>query len=67
MWRDLQDTPKRITELEGRVAELEGKLGGKWPADVCKFCGMRAVRLNGSFGPMDGYIQEQWSARLQEH
>jgi hypothetical protein len=36
IWKQLQGTPQRISELEKRVAELEGKIGGKWPADVCK-------------------------------
>jgi hypothetical protein len=34
IWKQLQGTLQRISELEKRVAELEGKIGGKWPADV---------------------------------
>jgi hypothetical protein len=60
IWKDLQNTPKRLTELERRVAELEEKLGGKWPADYCKFCGARAVRLAHMFGPNNGQMEEQW-------
>jgi hypothetical protein len=48
IWKELKGTPKRIADLERRVAELEGKLGGKWPADVCRMCGERAARLAGS-------------------
>jgi hypothetical protein len=29
LWQQLQGTPQRISELEKRVAELEGKIGGK--------------------------------------
>jgi hypothetical protein len=36
IWKQLQGTPQRISELEKGVAELEGKIGGRWPADVCK-------------------------------
>jgi hypothetical protein len=61
IWKELQAAPGRISELEKRVAELEGKLGGKWPADVCKFCGARASRLSSTFGPTaKGKIIEDW-------
>jgi hypothetical protein len=61
IWKELQTTPKRLTDLERRVAELEKKLGGKWPGDVCKSCGARELRLAHTFGPMDkGFMQEQW-------
>jgi hypothetical protein len=29
IWKQLQGTPQRISELEKRVAELEGKIGGQ--------------------------------------
>jgi hypothetical protein len=61
IWKELQGTPKRIAELEKRVMELEEKLGGKWPADVCKFCGERSVRLRQKMGPVEGgYMREHW-------
>jgi uncharacterized protein with PIN domain len=61
VWKELQAAPKRISELESRVAELEGKLGGKWPADVCKYCGERAVRMYQKMGPIEGgKMRETW-------
>jgi hypothetical protein len=45
LWKELGTIPDRTSELEKRVAELENKLGGKWPADVCRHCGERAARL----------------------
>jgi ribosomal protein S27AE len=45
IWKELQATPKRIESLEKRVADLEEKLGGKWPGDVCPYCGAQAFRL----------------------
>ena len=61
IWKELQAAPHRISELEKRVAELEGKLGGKWPPDVCKFCGTRALRLSSTLGPtVKGKMREDW-------
>ena len=61
IWKELQAAPHRISELEKRVAELEGKLGGKWPPDVCKFCGTRALRLSSTRGPtVKGKMREDW-------
>lgn len=45
IWKRLNDVPDEIDDLTRRVAELENKLGGKWPADVCRFCGERSVRM----------------------
>ena len=44
-WKRLQEVPAEVDDLKRRVVELEAKLGGKWPPDVCKYCGARAVRL----------------------
>jgi hypothetical protein len=61
IWKQLQGTLQRISELEKRVAELEGKIGGKWPADVCKYCGARAVRRHSKLGPLQrGKMRERW-------
>ena len=61
IWKELQAAPHRISELEKRVAELEGRLGGKWPPDVCKFCGTRALRLSSTLGPtVKGKMREDW-------
>ena len=61
LWKELQTAPSRIKELEQRVANLEEKLGGKWPADVCKSCGARAVRMVSVIGPdINGNMIESW-------
>lgn len=33
-WKRLQEVPSEVDELKSRVAALEGKLDGKWPADI---------------------------------
>ncbi|MFH0342813.1 MAG: hypothetical protein ACHBNF_11935 [Chromatiales bacterium] len=43
IWRRLGEVPGEVDDLKRRVAELEQKLNGKWPPDVCEFCGTRAV------------------------
>jgi hypothetical protein len=60
-WKRLQELPSEFDELKARVNGLEGKLGAKWPPDVCRFCGERAVRLARSVGPdAKHHIQEYW-------
>lgn len=61
VWKRLQIVPEEVDELRDRVAELEEKLGGKWPPDICKFCGARAARLTGILGPdAKGKLYQQW-------
>ena len=61
VWKRLQIVPEEVDELRSRVAELEEKLGGKWPPDICKFCGARAVRLTATRGPdARGKIIQLW-------
>ena len=63
VWKRLQIIPKEVDELRNRVAELEEKLGAKWPPDVCKFCGARAARLTGNLGPntnTKGKLYQRW-------
>ena len=48
IWRRLGDVPEEVDDLKKRVAELENKLDGKWPPDVCRLCGERAARISGS-------------------
>jgi hypothetical protein len=49
---------KRIATLESRVAALEDALT-KQPADACKFCGERAVRMTAK-SPLLGNQGTQW-------
>lgn len=45
IWKRLGEIPTEVDDLKKRVAALEEKLGTKWPADVCPFCGERAWRM----------------------
>lgn len=60
IWQRLQTIPTELDKLQARIAELEEKLGGKWPADVCKFCGERAARLAHSHPAQKGGVQQNW-------
>ncbi len=61
VWKRLQIIPEEVDDLRNRVVELEEKLGGKWPPDVCKFCGARAARLTGTRGPdAKGKLYQLW-------
>lgn len=60
-WHELQKLPTAVRALEIRIAELETQLGGKWPPDVCKFCGERAVRLDMTYAPnAKGKVPQSW-------
>jgi hypothetical protein len=37
--------PDEVDGLKKRVADLEEKIGGDWPPDICRYCGKRAARL----------------------
>jgi hypothetical protein len=50
LWKELGTLPDRTKLLEQRVAELEAKLNGKYPADVCPRCGERTMRATASSG-----------------
>ena len=61
VWQRLQTIPTEIDKLQARVAELEEKLGNKWPGDVCRRCGARAAYLANTRGPnAQGIITELW-------
>jgi hypothetical protein len=61
IWKRLQEVPAEVDGLKAKVAALEEKLGGKWPADVCRYCGERAVRLKHNLGPDGkGFMHEEW-------
>jgi hypothetical protein len=62
IWKRLQQVPSEVDELQSRIAVLEEKLGGKWPADVCRYCGERAARLTNHRGPDNkGVFTEIWT------
>ncbi|HEY0920503.1 hypothetical protein [Devosia sp.] len=62
IWKRLGEVPSEVYDLKRRVADLEEKLGGKWPAEVCRYCGERAVRLMDHRGPdAHGIITELWT------
>ena len=54
--------PAEMDELKSRVADLETKLNGKWPAEVCRCCGERAARLDHGYPSTDtkGNVRESW-------
>ena len=60
LWRELGTVPDRLAALEKRVEELENKLNGKWPAEVCRHCGERAVRLQYSRVEERGVEVTRW-------
>lgn len=61
VWQRVRETPERLDALEPRIAALEEMLGGKWPPDVCKACGERAVRLAQSMAPIQGgVVRQEW-------
>src|SRR5262249_1194543 len=51
---------ENLLDSIGTEHALEEKLGGKWPADVCKFCGERAVRLETSYPAREGLVDQIW-------
>ena len=61
IWKRVQELPAEVDDLKARVAELEHKLSGKYPPDVCKLCGTRALRLKNTLGPnTQGNMREIW-------
>jgi hypothetical protein len=61
VWRRLQQVPAEVDDLKQRLGELEEKLGGKRPAEVCRYCGERSVRLHGNYGTnINGNVLETW-------
>jgi uncharacterized protein with PIN domain len=68
LWKRMGEAPERVDALEKRVAELEEKLGGKWPADVCPACGERAMRQKHALGPdAKGMMQRTWACEACGH
>ncbi len=64
VWQEMKTLPQRVSDLEAKVADLNAKLGGKWPPDVCRSCGERAMRLSWVGGPDDrGNMREDWECK----
>jgi hypothetical protein len=67
VWKKLRGLPPRVEELERRIAQLEEKLNGTYPAEVCRKCGARSLRLNATFGPdAKGLMRETWVCQGQD-
>ena len=51
-----------LNSLKSRLDFLEEKFGPKWPPDVCRHCGERALRLAHAIPVPDsqGYMREDW-------
>ncbi|MEE9159989.1 MAG: hypothetical protein V3U60_16590 [Gammaproteobacteria bacterium] len=45
VWQVLRENADKVPDLERRIVDLEEKLGGKWPCDVCPKCGMLTLRV----------------------
>ena len=61
-WGPMRAAPAKIEALEKRVAELEAKLAGPWPAEVCRFCGERAARL-GHTTVDKNVVKQRWDCK----
>ena len=61
IWKRLGEIPEEVDDLKRRLAALEEKLDGKWPADVCKHCGDRNLRLSHSGVDTTKKIRQQWN------
>lgn len=67
-WRQVRETPAALAALGARVAALEEKLGGKWPADVCPHCGERAMRQTLSVAPVEGAkVRQEWQCQACQY
>jgi len=67
-WKRIGELPPEVDDLKQRVAALEEKLGGKWPPDVCKHCGARAVRMSGSRADeASKKVRQEWACRECNH
>ena len=66
-WKQCQHmwaAPGNLEALQNRVAELEAKLNGKYPPEVCQACGERQVRLSWSApSSTKVLIHQAWSCK----
>ena len=61
LWQDLEKVPRRMDELEARVAALEKALE-RVPGDACPKCGARAMRLTNLGRRLgDAYRFDTWT------
>ncbi len=44
-WKTTRDNAAQIPDMEQRIADIEEKIGGKWPGDVCPKCGRQSLRV----------------------
>ena len=67
LWKRLGEVPSEVYDLKRRIAALEEKLGAKWPADICKHCGERALRMSHSNVDATGKIRQTWECGSCKH
>jgi hypothetical protein len=65
-WKEIKTAPKRIAELEKRVANLEQLLSGKAAPDFCRHCRERGARYERTVGST-GHKQELWKCEKCGH
>ena len=66
LWKRVQELPSEVDDLKRRISEIEEKLAGKWPADVCRHCGARAARI-GHTTFDQGFVIERWDCAECRH
>jgi hypothetical protein len=60
-WKKMRTAPAELEALRERVAQLEEKLSGKYPAEVCRKCWFPAMSLRSTYGPDKfGSMIEDW-------
>jgi hypothetical protein len=67
IWKRLGEVPEEVDDIKRRLNALEEKLGGKWPADVCKHCGERALRLAHSNVDATKKVRQVWECESCQH
>jgi hypothetical protein len=63
LWQELKTVPRRMDELETRIAALEKSLE-RAPGEVCPKCGAPAMRLKSAgrrLGGKDAFRFDEWA------